>query len=314
MNMKGQLKQLVVIAVALLLVVAGCSPSAAALPPTPTSVPPMQPPPIPATATVSPISTTVLGMVERMNAGDLDGVMAYWADDAIVYFFGLPPTGTEIYKGKGQIRPVFEECIGSHFKWAVEISSVVGDVVNAQAKTWHDFTRQLGVAPLEYTDVYVVKNGKIVAYASTVTEESLVRFKPALAKVMPPEPPATPSSEKPVSDLKVTISGGTCNYDGPMALQAGEIKVTWEVKDQDRDLYALTSFSLAPDKDMLDLMAATVRSAPPSWSNMLLYKELGPGKSETYTFTVKEGPVYLVCWSKPPDLPIGGLGPFVVKK
>jgi ketosteroid isomerase-like protein len=307
MTMKGQSKQLAVMAVTLLLVVAGCSPSAAALPPT-------QLPPTPMPPTANPISATVLGMVERMNAGDLDGVMAYWADDAIVYFFGLPPTGTEIYKGKGQIRPVFEECIGSHFKWAVEISSVVGDVVNAQAKTWHDFTRQLEVAPLEYTDVYVVKDGKIVAYTSTITEESLSRFKPALAKMMPAEPPATPSSEKPVSDLSITISGGTCNYGGPMTLQAGEIKVTWEVKDQDRDLYALTFFGLAPDKDLTDLMAATVSSAPPSWSNMLLYKELGPGKSQTYSFTVKEGPVYLVCWSKPPDLPIGGLGPFVVKK
>ena len=304
--MKRQSKQVMVIAMTLLLVAAGCSQGTAALPPTPT--------PIPTMATVSPISTTVLGMVERMNAGDLDGTMAYWAEDAIVYFFGLPPTGTEIYKGKGQIRSVFEECISSHFKWEVEISSVVGDVVNAQARTWHDFTRQLGVAPLEYTDVYVVKNGKIVSYASTVTEESLARLKPAFAKAMPAEPPATPTSEKPVSDLAISISGGTCNYDGPMTLQAGEIKVTWEVKDQDRGLYALTFFGLAPDKDLPDLMAATVRPAPPSWSNIFLEKELGPGKSTTSSFTVKEGSVYLVCWSTPPDLPIGGLGPFVVKK
>jgi hypothetical protein len=43
-----------------------------------------------------------------------------------------------------------------------------------------------------------------------------------------------------------------------------------------------------------------------------LYEELGPGKSATYTFTVEQGPVYLVCFSKPPDIAIGNAGPFTV--
>jgi hypothetical protein len=47
---------------------------------------------------------------------------------------------------------------------------------------------------------------------------------------------------------------------------------------------------------------------------MLLIQELGPGKTQTYNFTVKEGPVYGICWSKPPDLPIGAVGPFEVKQ
>ena len=315
--MKTRLNQLTVTLLVLVLGIAGCT--APAVQPTPTQAPPAtatptQAPPATATPTSVPISAVVLGMVERMNAGDLEGSLAYFADDAMVYFVGMPPTGMEIYRGKEQLRPVWEECIGSHFKWEVEIRSVVGDVVNARAKTWHDFTRQLGVAPLEWTDVYVVKDGKIVSYASTITEESLARLKPALAEVMPPEPPAAPSSENPVAELMVTISEGTCTYDGPMILQAGEIQVTLDVQDQDKELYALTFFNLDPDKDFTDLMASTAGFGPPSWSDMLLLEELGPGKSETYSFTVEEGPVYLICWSKPPDLPIGAVGPFEVKQ
>jgi hypothetical protein len=39
-------------------------------------------------------------MIERLNAGDVEGSLAYFADDAVVYFMGFPPTGIEVYKGK----------------------------------------------------------------------------------------------------------------------------------------------------------------------------------------------------------------------
>ena len=133
------------------------------------------------------ISNTVQKMVERMNAGDLDGSLAYFADDALAYIVGLPPTGMEVYAGKEQIRALWKDSIDNHFQWEIEITSVEDNIVFVKAKTWHDFTRQLGVAPLEYSDVYEFKDGKIITYATTITEESLAKFKPALAAVMPPE-------------------------------------------------------------------------------------------------------------------------------
>ena len=160
-------------------------------------------------------------MAERLNAGDLEGSLGYFADDSVTYFVGMPPTGIEIYRGKEGIRPIWEECIGSHFKMEVEIVSVVGDVVNAKSKTWHDFTRQLGVAPNEFVETYVVKDGKIAVYSSTLTLEALAKFKPALAAVMPPEPTAVPSTDTPVSEINVIISDDTCSYEGSMVLQAG---------------------------------------------------------------------------------------------
>jgi hypothetical protein len=84
--------------------------------------------------------------------------------------------------------------------------------------------------------------------------------------------------------------------------------------DQDKDGYALTFFNLNQDKDIMDLMASTLMPGPPSWADMFSLRELGPDKSETYTVTVEKGPVYLICLSKPPSLPIGNAGPFEVKQ
>jgi hypothetical protein len=294
-----------IILIIVVLGITGCASQVIQLPPTLTPVP---------EATTESLSATVLEMVERMNAGDLEGSLAYFADDAMGYIVGLPPTGMEVYAGKEQIRTLWQDSIDNHFQWEVEITNIDGNVVYVGAKTWHDFTRQLEVAPLEWIDAYEVQDGKIVTYATTITEESLAKLKPALAEVIPPEPSDTPSSDPPVSEMAVTIAGGTCTTDNTMALQAGKLTVTLNVKDQENDGYALTFFNLDEGKDIMDLMASTTMASPPYWSNMFSFVELGPGESKTYSPTVGKGPVYLICWSKPPDLPIGNAGPFEVKQ
>jgi ketosteroid isomerase-like protein len=274
----------------------------------------VQPTPAPTTSlpeTQPTASEIIEGMVASMNAGDVEGSLAYFADDAMAYIIGLPPTGMEVYAGKEQIRALWQDSVANHFQWEVTITSTNGNIVYVKAKTWHDFTRQLGVTPLEYNDVYEVKDGKIATYGTTITADALARFMPAFEEVVPIEP-AAPSTEQPVSEITVAIEGGTCTFDNPAPLQAGEIKVTLNIKDQNKDLYALTIFNLDADKDLLDLMASTV-GMPPSWADMLLFDELKPGTNNTYTITVEKGPVYMICWAKPPDLPIGNAGPIEVK-
>jgi hypothetical protein len=258
-------------------------------------------------------SQVIQEMAALMNAGDVEGSMAYFADDAIVYIIGLPPTGMEVYAGKEQIRSLWKDNVDNHFQWDMNIKSTDGDIVYVNAKTWHDFTRQLKVAPLEYFDIYEVKEGRITTYATTITSDALARFKPAFAEVMSMAEPVAPSTEQPVSELTVTIENGTCEINNPGPLQAGEIKVDWKVKDQNKNRYALTIFTLNADKDLLDLMASTIEPDPPSWSDMLLIVDQGPDMSGTYTFKVDKGPIYVICWSKPPDLPIGNAGPIDVK-
>lgn len=285
------------------------------------AAPPTLPAPTQAPPTVTPVpepkadpnSAVVLEMIERLNAGDLEGSLAFFSEDAMGYIVGLPPTGMEVYAGKEQMRALWQDSVDNHFQWEVEVTGVEGEEVYVQAKTWHDFTREIGVAPLEWIDVYEVKDGKIITYSTTITAEALARLKPALADIMPPEEEGAPLSNSPVSEMTVTIEAGTCTVENPITLQAGEIKATLNVLDQDNSLYALTIFYLNEDKDLLDLMASTAAVEPPSYADMLLYEELEPGQSKSYTFTIKKGPVYMICWSQPPALPIGNAGPIEVK-
>lgn len=129
-----------------------------------------------------------------MNAGDVESSLAYFDDDAIAYIIGLPPTGMEIYAGKEQIRALWQDSVANNFQWEVNITGTDGDIVYVKAKTWHDFTKQLGVAPLEYNDVYEVKVGKIITYGTTITADALARFKPAFEEAVTLEPMA-PSTE-----------------------------------------------------------------------------------------------------------------------
>lgn len=301
--MKKILSNTVLLFVILTLGVAGCG---QAVQPAPT--PTISPEPDPQT-----VSKIVQDMIVRMNAGDVEGSLAYFADDAMAYIIGLPPTGMEVYAGKEQIRALWQDSVANHFQWETEVKYVEGNIVIVEAKTWHDFTRQLGVAPLEYTDVYEVKDGKITTYGTTITADALARFMPAFEEVVPAEEPAAPSSEQPVSEMTVTIAGGTCTLDNPAPLRAGDIKVAFNIKDKNKELYALTIFNnLRADKDILDLMASTV-GMPPAWADMLLFDEMKPGTNNTYAITIEKGPVYMICWSKPPDLPIGNVGPIDVQ-
>ncbi len=290
----------------LIVILTGCASPASQPAPTPTTAPKSTP-------TENPNVGIVLDMVAKLNAGDAEGSLAYFADDAVAYFMGFPPTGIEVYSGKEQIRPVFEDSVANHFEWEVEVTSAEDGIITTKAKTWHDFTRMLEVAPLEYIDVYEVKDGKIVTYGTWLTEESLARFKPAFAEVVPPEPTPEPSNETPATEMSVTIADDTCVYEGPMTLKAGELTVHANVEDQDQEKYAVSLFTLDVGKDILDLMVSTIEAGPPEWADTLFLKELDPGESETYeNFQVDEGMLYLVCWSGPPDMAIGNAGPLTV--
>lgn len=259
----------------------------------------------------------VEAVVTHMNAGELEEMLAYYDDDATVYFLGLPPTGTEVYRGKDAIRAIMADNVANHFSAEVDVAESSESIVTGTMTSWHDFTREIGVAPVTAYVIYELANGKIVTEEWVVGEPSLAQIKEAFLAMGPPEAvPETASGTAtvaPLTSLTITIADGACNYDGPMVLQAGNLDVTLNVEDQDQSLYALTLFTLDPGKDMLDLMVATVQDGPPSWANTIYLREVGPGKSETRSLRLSEGPVYAVCWSQPPALAIGGVGPFEVQ-
>jgi len=266
--------------------------------------------------TVDPDVAIVMSMLERVNAEDYAGAAEFVDEDMMAYLIGMPPTGIEIYRGKERFRSFLEECCtGQHFVWEVTPGKVKDGMVFGEAQTWMDFTRELGVAPNSFHEIFVVKDGKITLYASMMSEEALANFKPALAEVMPDLfKVILPEGETPVSEVYVTIADGTCAYDGPMTLRAGEVTLNVDVQDQAAEKYAVSFFPLDEDRDLVDLMASTHRSSPPAWARMVFLRELKPNESYTHeNYVVNEGLLYMVCWSGPPEIAIGNAGPFVIR-
>ena len=321
--MRTQLKLFVVMCLIVMLGAVGCNSAGNQPAPTavPTSEPELAPTEMPTAVPepiVDPATAVVLNMVERVNAEDYAGAAEFVAEDMMAYFIGLPPTGMEIYRGKAQFQTFLEECCtGANFVWEVTPNSRVEDgVVTAMSKTWMDFTRELGVAPNNWYEIFVVEDGKITQYVSWITQESLAKFKPVLREVAPELFEfSLPTDETPVNEVTITFADGTCAYNGPMTLEAGNVVVNIDVQDQDKEKYAVAFFTLDAEKDLVDFMAAGHGYSVPSWSVTKSFSgELNPGVSTTYSLPVDEGLYYMVCMSKPPDIFIGNAGPFVVVK
>jgi hypothetical protein len=128
---------------------------------------------------VSP-SVPVVGEVIPLNAGNVEKALAYWADDANVKLLGIPSGIRDSYSGREQVRGWFKKLIAQHFQIRVKIIKVRGDTVTARTEIWSDMTRQLGVAPLVATEVYVVREGAITSLISTISPKAWLRFQCAL--------------------------------------------------------------------------------------------------------------------------------------
>jgi hypothetical protein len=72
-----------------------------------------------------------------------------------------------------------------HFEIQEELIKVEGDTLTVRALSWSDQTRQLGVAPLEGTEVYIVKNGKIASLTWTISPESQAAARPSRSRNLP---------------------------------------------------------------------------------------------------------------------------------
>ncbi len=120
--------------------------------------------------------------LKPFRAGDVEGGLAYWIDDAVVRLIGAPPGQPDTMRGKAELRTWFESLLIVHFEIEEELIKEEGDTLTVKALTWIDPTRQLGIAPLEGTEVYVVKNGKIASLTWTISPESQARLQAALSR------------------------------------------------------------------------------------------------------------------------------------
>ena len=127
-------------------------------------------------------SSVVMAIVEPLNAGGIDTMMAFFADDAVVKLVpALPPGSPDTFTGAEEIRAWFEGLVAMNFEIHIEVLQVEGDTVTTKTSTWADPTREMGVAPLVATEVYTVQDGKIKGFTWTISDESLAKLQAAMA-------------------------------------------------------------------------------------------------------------------------------------
>jgi hypothetical protein len=120
-----------------------------------------------------------------LDASKLDTIMANFADQAVFKMVGMPPGQPDTFEGKAAIRAAYESWIPLHPKLQIDVLKVEGDTVTAKTLYWSDMMSALDVAPLEGTDVYIVKDGKIQSEVWTLTDESRNKLMVAVAAAAP---------------------------------------------------------------------------------------------------------------------------------
>jgi ketosteroid isomerase-like protein len=122
-------------------------------------------------------------LVEALMAKDIDAAMALLADDAVVTVIP-PPTGTSgVFTGKEEIRAWYELLVSWNFRAEISNFQVEGDKATWTTRTWADPFEPLGILPLEYHAEGVFRDGKIVSYTDTMTEDSAARLNAAMASL-----------------------------------------------------------------------------------------------------------------------------------
>jgi hypothetical protein len=199
MTMKKHLNQLVVIAVVLSFLIAGCSSGAA-------SVPPTQPPPTPAPPTLAPTvqvkdpESVLRAITEALNRKDVEAATALLADD-VAQTLVPAPSGTGIYKGKEAMRARFKEVVAGNPTHKLTRCQTGGDQVICAATYSDDSTKPLGF-DLEFKVDAVVQNGLLKTVTWAMTDASLAKMQAAMAAAQAtptsaptptPAPPAKPT-------------------------------------------------------------------------------------------------------------------------
>ena len=93
-------------------------------------------------------------------------------------------------------------------------------------------------------------------------------------------------------------------------IATGQIAIDWNVDDADGK-YALVVATLDKDKTFDDLDTWPSTDQPP-WLQIVTYAEATSGSHSTVTADVEDGPIYIVCFTAPPEKKMGTLGPIEV--
>jgi limonene-1,2-epoxide hydrolase len=117
----------------------------------------------------------VMSFFEALNAGDVEGALAYFAEDTVL---AIIPFGT--HSGTEEIRAYLENGASLNATIEYEILQVEGDTVSLKSWYTDDDLRGIGVK-LEGMEEITIQDGKITADSWTATEEAMAALQAAMA-------------------------------------------------------------------------------------------------------------------------------------
>lgn len=109
---------------------------------------------------------------EELSEGIIDATLVYFSDDAVYEIAGLP-SGLETYAGHDEIRAWITGLLADDFRMEVEILESEGPTVICETRSWMNWSRETGIAPIVATEEYAVQDGQITHVTWTIRQESL---------------------------------------------------------------------------------------------------------------------------------------------
>ena len=120
---------------------------------------------------------TIIG---SLNEGDIDTALTHVAEHAVSVLTPPPPGTTGLIVGKEEFQARYENYIASNEVIEFTDFHTTGSTATWRALLWADNFRELGVAPVSFEGVGIVKDGLLQTYTWTMTDESKKRFQAAL--------------------------------------------------------------------------------------------------------------------------------------
>jgi hypothetical protein len=147
---------------------------------------------MPAAAAADDPLSVIDALDATLNAGNSDGALALFADDATVRQSPPQPGATGAYQGKAEVRTFLASIVAQHIHFDLTAPrQVVGERVTWINNTSIDPWRTLGIASLQGQGGATVHDGKITSLSITLTPDSLAKLQRAAAAATPSGPPRT---------------------------------------------------------------------------------------------------------------------------
>ncbi len=127
-------------------------------------------------------ATVINAIVRGANDGDIDSMLNWFADDAVLRLEpALPPPTRQVYSGKLQIREYLQALLQNGFHVEASDFRVVDSGVTWHSRISSGFLRRLGADPAETTSHAALEGAVIRSLTVHYSPEALHRMHEALA-------------------------------------------------------------------------------------------------------------------------------------